>query len=405
MKNSSNAASVVIYVGRTEGENSPWVKVGSVKTEGRLGERAREYKVADRNFWFVTRAAWEVELPVGVKPRDFETLVQADLRDRGLKRRGELFLPRDGSIELLCREVEDVIRARGVRFVGLDVSELRAKQEAANAKVQAELDGLVAAEACPYRAFLAQYEEVPFGRLDQIRRSSLDRELMAMGHILRDVLAGSGISELRLVFGHDRLVVYPQTLPAALFQAGAEADLALPATLSFAARPRRHADLSGEVAMVLERGDPVEFHIDRYAISGPFLASESSLEHLPDQVRFSPEHLACLGRIGMEGAPCYYHGLETRAPMPQDLMPVVEKNLSLLPGIRFWLGLHHAQEAGIHLLGYRLPAELGWLQQGLGEAAEALAAIGRPIAPALRTWVRTRLFEGSAAAESECRYA
>jgi len=125
MKKPAITGVCVIYVGRTEGESSQWGKVGRVKGEWRLEGRTKEYKVADRDFWFVCRAAFQVSLPAGKKPHAFERSVQDELEMRGLKRRGEQFLPPESSMELLVREVEDVIKKKDVVYQALDVSALR----------------------------------------------------------------------------------------------------------------------------------------------------------------------------------------------------------------------------------------------------------------------------------------
>lgn len=388
MKTQAISNICVIYVGRTEGEHSQWGKVGRVKGEWRLRKRTKEYKVADRDFWFICRAAFQVSLPTGTKPHAFETSVQNALEMRGLKRRGEQFLPPESSMELLVREVEDVIKDKGVVYQALDVSALREHYEKLNAQVRAELDGIITAtEPCPYRTFLDLHSAFPWG--DRLRRrSERDRELIAMGHILRDVAAGSGISELRLDFGQDTLVVYPPTLPEAIFQAGAEADLSLSTTLRFTVKPTSITDLPGENSLTLVRCDSEAYHVDQYEVPGPFMWEG---EDMLSKVRFRPEHLACLGQIGMDDEPCYFCGLGTRAPMPMDVMRLAEADPKLLPGVRFWLGLMHAERVGIHLLGYRLPAELDWLLDGLDAAADALAAVGRVVDPSLRGWVDLRL--------------
>ncbi|MFZ1615658.1 MAG: hypothetical protein WAT51_15895, partial [Holophaga sp.] len=279
MKNLTVPGTCVIYVGRTENENSEWGKVGRVKGAGRLKGRIKEFKVADRDFWFVTRAAFQVFLPPGVKPNTFETDVRYRLTLRGLKRRGERVLPPDGSMDLLAREVEDVIKdmikSMGGSYESLDISALRAHFEKLNAEVRAELDGVIASmDPCPYRTFLKDHSSGSWG--DPRRRmADRERELVALGHLFRDLAAGSGISELRLDFGLDSLVVFPPTLAAALFQAGAEADLSLPTTLRFSVRPKGIQDLPEKLAMVIERNDVDSDgscgFVERYEMPGPFM--------------------------------------------------------------------------------------------------------------------------------------
>lgn len=390
MKEHTDPQTCVVYVGRTEGEQNRWGKVGRVREEGRLDKRTKEFKTADRDFWFVTRAAFQVVLPDGVSAHTFETKVQDELAFRGIKRRGEQFLPPNASMELLVREVEDVIASFQVDYEPLHIEALRARFEALNRQVRAELDGIIASmEPCPYQAFLDYHSSAPWG--DRLRRSgSRDRELITLGHLVRDLAAGSGVAELRLDFGHDTLVVYPPSLRAACFQAGAEVDLVLPTTLRFTARPTAIEDLAAGPAMAICRSVPEEFYLDRYEIPGSFLWSG---EGVPEEVRFTPEHLACLSQIGMdEEEPCFYHGFGTRAMMPIEVMPLIEANPKLLPGIRFWLGLNHAHQAGIHLHGYRLPAELHWLAKGLADAAAALASVGLPVPEPVQAWVRVKFF-------------
>lgn len=400
MKKEMVSATCVIYVGRTENENREWGKVGRVKGAWRLKGRTKEYKVADRDFWFVTRAAFEVSLPAGITPHTFETDVRYELSMRGLKVRGERVLPPEGSMELLVREVEDVIKVMGVSYEALDITALREKFERLNAQARAELDGIIASmEPCPYLAFLKTHSSPPWGHLHG-RFGDRDRELMALGHLVRDLAAGSGISELRLDFGTDTLVVYPPTLSAALFQAGAEADLCLPTTLRFSVRPKSISDLPEKVAMLICRNEvqdsiAEDTRVDCYELPGPFMWEDG--DSLAG-VRFHPEHLACLGQIGMSEEICYYCGRGTRALMPVEIMPRIEANPAILPGVRFWLGLMHAQEAGIYLHGYRLPMELDWLLDGLVEAAQVLQSVGKPVPASLMTWVQMRFIEVRATA-------
>ena len=315
METEVTATTCVIYVGRTEMESRHrWGKVGRVKEEARLDGRVHEYKTADRDFWFVYRAAFEVSLPVGMTPHTFETSVQARLAYRGIRRRGEQFLPPSGSMELLVRAVEIEIKQFGFPYDSLDIKAMKEASEARNLKVTAELEGIEeAAKACPIRAFLDSHQVAPWGA--RLRRlGQREKELMTFGHILRDLAAGSDLTGITLHYGEDSLEVFPTSLRAACFQAGAEADLVLPTTLRFCARPKEPGDLAfNPVAMRVRRSSAVDEHVDCFEVPGPFMTGQEENGEVP----FEPEHLACLAEIGADGDLIHYYGLGTSTASPK----------------------------------------------------------------------------------------
>lgn len=391
----SNPETGVIYVGRTDGEMPLIIgKVGHVQADDSLRGRIKSLKAADRIFKFVAEAAFEVTPRPGRSIHSVEKFVHRSLAGTGRLFEGENFLAPDQSLTLLAREVECALKDYGEAYRVLDVSALRAEAEAYNLKMWDKLRGRrTATEACPYEAWLHREREL-FQGINWGRPATEDvRSAMAMGYLLRDLAAGSGLSQLdlKLPMG-GKLMVFPSTLEAALFEAKAEVDLELPTTTRFQARPKTgdevgHPPLAMD--MIFEAG------LEIVRVPNTFLPTA---DPAGSGVKFTPDHLAALGYLGGNyGGECRFAGLGVRARIPAHLFAGVRAYPDQLPGIRFWLGLMHAFSLGIRVQDYVLPPACGALWERLSPAALILEKAGMALPLELQSWVAHAWFPAAEA--------
>jgi len=376
----------VIYVGRTEGEMTTVLgKVGLVENPTFLRDRVVSYRVADRIFHFVLEAAFAVDLPPGETIERLEGWIHTSLEAEGLTRFGENFVAPEASMSFLARMVAAAIGKRGFSFSRLEVKDLRDRAQALNSKTWQKLRKKPkrASGSCVYQDWLNRHSEGFRGILHLIRPHDYVRDALALGYLLADLGAGSGMNRIEVPLRRGGVLnVYSSSLEAAAFQATAERALHLATTTSFSARPERLEDIPiSPFAMTLQLGD----NLETIEIPNTFLPPT---EERPDEVRFSPDHLAALGLLGGSyGESCLYEGLGVHAMVPLEMTSILREFPEDLPGVRFWLGILHCLEMGIRLQDFELPACLGALWSQISNAALIMIAAGHPVPEGIQNWV------------------
>lgn len=376
----------VIYVGRTPGEMTTVLgKVGQVASPEFLGGRLISYRVADRIFHFEVEAAFAVEVPPGVSVLDVETRVHSDLEMRGLDRYGENFMAPESSMTFLARMTEEALGRVGYKFTSLNIDELQARAQALNSQTWQKLRKRKKNKGYnPNDAWLTKHCAVSTDILSMTRPRDYVRNVLALGYLLKDLGAGSGIDciQVPLVRGGN-LKVYPGTLEAALFEHKAEVDLNLDSTTSFSACPVSLDQIPvSPNAMTMVLGQNLEY----LEIPNTFLPPT---KECPEEVRFSPDNLAALGMLGGRyDEYCLYEGLGVKASLPLELHPYVKKYPHLLPGYRFWTGLLFCREMGFRIQDFDLPESIVPLLGLLSNAALVMEKeAGLPVPETVQAWV------------------
>ena len=357
-----------------------------VDTPENLGARMYGLKSAGSLYFPIIFAAFEVVPKPKLGPRSAETSVHNILTNRGLFSSGEIFLAPGGSIRQLLVEVESAMRDLDLEFVPIDIKAMAEDFDAKNRDVLERLYRKRTVEAtCPYEVWRGNQNDglaSNGGTYDPSRDDSL-RDLTALGYILADVAVGSA-EVIRMDLGDfGEMRVFPaQSLEAALFEARAEQNLALP----ISARRLVTGAVSDQMAL---RPVAIEFLLretfSKIAIPGPFLKDQDCQENA---FRLTPGHLACLGDLtASPGQFWTFFGSETRAPLSPEAYRLARQDPSLLPGLRFWAGTEHAFERGFRVYGYELPILRQAYEPMLRRAAEALKGAGQPVAEATIEWV------------------
>lgn len=350
----------ILYVGRTEGEQATVLgKVGMSQDRTTVFKRAASFQESDRIFEFVLEAAFEVSLPAGTVMKRVEDAVLNELEQGGLKRFGENFLVPGGHMPFLANLAAKALTRLGHTFVPLDIEAHRQGAIQHNSETWAKLRSQPSEETKDiYQAWLLDHCSPPNSWAGIQRHSQSLRGFLALGYLLRDLAAGSGLQRLEVPLpDKGTLVVFPSSLTAAQFEYQAEVDLHLASAESFQARvlsldqlPHSPISLSVILGCSLEPIDLPNAFI---------LPSEAQ----PDLARFTPEHVAALGLLGGRyGEACLWEGLGVRAKMPIHLHRTVLANPELLPAFRFWIGLKHFSRQHFRLWDFPLPlwAETLW---------------------------------------------
>ena len=376
----------VIYVGRTEGEMTTVLgKVGLVENPTFLKDRVVSYRVADRIFHFVVEAAFAVLLPQGESIEALEGWIHSCLEAEGLLRIGENFVAPEASMTFLARMAEEAIAKRGFPYTRLDIKDLRERAQALNSKAWQKLRKKAKRPcgSCVYQDWLDRNSDGFRGILHLIRPHDYVRDALALGYLLADLGAGSGMNRIEVPLRRGGVLnVYPSSLEAAAFQATAERALHLATTTSFSARPERLEDIPiSPFAMTLQLGE----NLETIEVPNTFLLPT---EERPDEVRFTPDHLAGLGLLGgTYGESCLYEGLGVHAMVPLEMTSILREFPEDLPGVRFLLGVMHCLELGVRLQDFELPACLGALWTQISNAALIMIAAGHPVPEGIRNWV------------------
>ncbi len=376
----------VIYVGRTEGEMTTVLgKVGLVENPTFLKDRVISYRVADRIFHFVLEAAFAVDLPPGETIESLEGWIHTNLEAEGLTRFGENFQAPEASMTFLARMVEAVIVRRGFPYTRLEIKDLRDRAQALNSKAWQKLRKKPKRKpgACVYQDWLIRHSDGYRGILHMIRPHDYVRDVLALGYLLGDLAAGSGLNRIEVPLRRGgTLNVYPCSLEAAAFQAKAERGFHLASTTSFSACPERLEDIPvSPFAMTVQLGD----NLETIEVPNTFL---SPTRERPDEVSFSPDYLAALGLLGGSyGESCLYEGLGVHAMVPLEMTSILREFPEDLAGVRFWLGILHCLEMGIRLQDFELPACLGALWSQISNAALIMIAAGHPVPEGIQNWV------------------
>lgn len=376
----------VIYVGRTEGEMTTVLgKVGLVENPTFLKDRVVSYRVADRIFHFVVEAAFAVLLPPGESIEALEGWIHTSLEAEGLLRFGENFVAPEASMTFLARMTEETIAKRGFPYTRLEIKDLRDRAKELNSKAWAKLrkKPKKSCGSCVYQDWLTQHSDGFHGILHLIRPHDYVRDVIALGYLLADLCAGSGMNRIEVPLRRGgRLNVYPNSLEAAAFQAKAERDLHLVTTTSFLVHPERLEDIPvPPFAMTFQLGETLE----TIEIPNTFLPPT---KERPNEIRFSPDHLAALGLLGGSyGESCLYEGLGVHAMVPLEMTSILREFPEDLPSVRFLLGVLHCLELGVRLQDFELPACLGALWGQISNAALIMIAAGHPVPEGIQNWV------------------
>lgn len=381
----------VIYVGRSDGEQIAFLgKVGMVETPDSLEGRVRSYLVADRLFGFVLEAAYAVDFPETSTIGNVESYVHSILQGEGLFRIRENFEAPDCNMTFLARRVEAALNQLGHPYRALDVDVLRTRAQELNSATWGKLRNRLLKpkkgkvdEPNIYQEWLYEHCRVYPSMQALARPRDYVRQVLAAGYLLRDLAAGSGLERIEVsMHTHGDLRIYPTSLSEALFEAKAEADLALASTTSYTVHPTSPSQIPTQpLAMSIIVGQTLE----RLEIAGAFVATGKAPS---EKVQMTPDHAAALGHLGgAYNEQCLYEGLGVRARLPLDLYEVVRGRPHLLAGIRFWQGIQHAREQGFRIQDFDLPMSTMSLWDRAFEAAEELERIGRPVPASVRQWV------------------
>jgi len=380
----------VIYVGRTEGDQVLFLgKVGMVSSPEFLEGRIWSYRVADRVFSFVLEAAYAVDVPENSSIGTIEGHIHSTLQDEGMLRLGENFVAPDCNMTFLARRVEAALNQLGHLYRPLDVEILRKRALDLNSAVwekvrKHHMKGKKGKNSEPdiYQQWLNDHCKTNPSLMALARPRDYVRQVMATGHLLRDLAAGSGIDCIRvpLLMG-GCLRIFPTSQEEARFEAKVEADLSLASVSSYTACPTKEGQVSGHpMAMSLLVGQ----NLERLDISNAFVPGENSST---GEVRLSPDHVAALGYLGgLYNEQCLWEGLGVRARLSPELYEVVRGRPHLLAGIRFWQGIQHARQQGFRIQDFELPNSLEPLWDRAFEAAEELDKLGRPVPVPVRHW-------------------
>jgi len=377
----------VIYVGRTEGEMTIVLgKVGQVENPTFLADRVVSYRVADRVFHFVLEAAFAVDLPPHVAIKDVEGWVHGTLEGEGLLRIGENFAAPEASMVFLARMTEAAIAKLGYTYVALDIDALRTRARELNTKTWEKLRKKPKGKksgASVYQEWLDRKAEPFQGILALTRPRDYLRSVLALGYMIKDLATGIGLEQVEVpLLRGGALKIFPSSLPSALLEAKAEADLNLMTTTSFSVRPSTLEEIPfSPNAMTVLLGQ----NLEKLEIPNTFLLPT---KERPEEMRISPDYLASLGLLGGSyGEHCGYEGLGVRAIVPLEVYALLRDYPKDLPFVRFWLSLMFCRELGIRVQDFELPCCFAHCWGDLSNAAMLLDMAGHPVPASVQAWV------------------
>ncbi len=327
-----------------------------------------------------------MELPSHVSILDVEGWVHGTLEGQGLLRIGENFAAPEASMAFLARMTEDAIAKLGYTYAALDIDALRARARELNSKTWEKLRKKPKgkkAGASVYQEWLDRQAEPFQGILALTRPRDYLRSVLALGYMLKDLATGIGLEQVEVpLLRGGALKVFPSSLPSALLEARAEADLNLMTTTSFAVCPSSLDEIPcSPYAMTVLLGQ----NLEKREIPNTFL---NPTKERPEEMRISPDYLASLGLLGGSyGEHCGYEGLGVRALVPLEVYALLRDYPKDLPFVRFWLSLMLCRELGIRVQDFKLPCCFAYCWGDLSNAAMLLDMAGFPVPASVQAWV------------------